>query len=86
MGLFEDLVIMSTAPEGTQRDDRARIFGIKEKSDGTVDVQELFSYGTASTSHMQFEPGFQDDDGYIYFKGRATEYSVYKTRLHWKDQ
>ncbi len=86
----EDLVIMSAAPEGEKRDKRARLFGIKEKSNGSVDVQELYSFGKASSrpysTHMQFEPGFQDDDGFIYFKGRATDHRIYKTKLHWTDQ
>ena len=86
----EDLVIMSAAPEGEKRDQRARLFGIKEKNDTTVDVQELFSFGedlsNPYSTHMQFEPGFQDDDGYIYFQGRSTKNRIYKTKLHWKDR
>ena len=86
----EDLVIMTTAPEGTKRDKRARIFGIKEKSDGNVDVQELYSFGKEESdpysSHMQLVPGFQDDDGYIYFRGRSTKRRIYKMKLHWVDK
>lgn len=86
----EELVIMSAAAEGEKRDKRARLFGIKELKDGSVDVQELLSIGTPfndELSHyVQLTPGYQDDEGYIYFRGRKTEHMIYKMRLEWKDQ
>ena len=86
----EDLVIMATAPEGGKIDKRARVFGIKEKSDGKVDVQELYSFGKEEyapySTHMQLIPEFQDDKGFVYFKGRSTKSRIYKMKLEWKDQ
>ncbi len=86
----EDLVIMSAAAEGEKRDKRARLFGIKELKGGDVDVQELFSIAPGTdreTSHyVQLTPGYQDDDGYIYFRGRETEHMIYKMKLDWVDQ
>ena len=86
----EELVIMSAAAEGEKRDKRARLFGIKELKDGSVDVQELLSIGTPYNDplshYVQLTPGYQDDEGYIYFRGRKTEHMIYKMRLDWKDQ
>ena len=86
----DEIVIMSTAAEKVpkyERDHRPRIFGIKEKEDGTVDVQELLSikniYGE---DYMQLIPEFQDEEGYIYFIGNHTEDSVYKAKLQWNNQ
>ncbi len=93
----KDTIIMSTSAETSSaykesmnRDSRGRIFGIKEKIDGSVDVQELVSIGTLNSGpnahYVQLVPGFQDDDGYIYFRGRETEHQVYKAKLYWKDK
>ncbi len=86
----EELVIMSAAAEGEKRDSRARLFGIKELKDGSVDVQELHSIASSTnraTSHyVQLTPGYQDDEGYIYFRGRETKHMIYKMKLDWKDQ
>jgi hypothetical protein len=85
----DDLLIMNTAAEGEKRDNRGRVFGIKERSDGTVDVQELLSIAPstnrATSQYVQLIPGYQDDDGYIYFRGRETNHMIYKTKLHWRD-
>ncbi len=85
----EDLLLMNAAAEGEKRDKRGRVFGLKEREDGSVDVQELLSISPATdraTSHyVQLVPSFQDDEGYIYFRGRETKHMIYKTKLQWRD-
>jgi hypothetical protein len=85
-----DIVLMPSSAEGKMRDDRGRVFGIKERPDGTVDVQELISFAARSkgplSKYVQWIPGFQDEQGYIYFNGRETWHRIYKTELDWVDQ
>ena len=89
----EDIVLMGASAEGNEnvrRDNRGRLFGIKEKADGSVDVQELMSVSPNSSGplaqYVQIIPALQDDDGYIYLRGRETWHRIYKARLHWVDQ
>ena len=89
----EDVLIMNTSAEGTepfQRDEKSRTFGFKERSDGSVDVQELLAMPSKTpdvhNAYTQLIPNLQDQDGYIYFRGRETAHRTYKMRLHWVDQ
>jgi len=87
----EDLVIMGAAPEGNLRDMQGRVFGIKEKSDGSVQVQELLSLRAKNLKadyqinmFTQLVPLFQDNSGAIYFKTRNLSWSgIYKMKLKW---
>ncbi|MBN2313542.1 MAG: lamin tail domain-containing protein, partial [Sedimentisphaerales bacterium] len=86
----DPLVILGQSAEGAHRDYRGRVFGIKERPDGSVDVQELLSIGStnpevydSNTMFVQLEPMAQDADGYIYFSGRRTHHRSYKTKLTW---
>jgi len=89
----EDLVIMGAAPEGNLRDMQGRVFGIKEKSDGSVQVQELISLRAKNLKadyqinmFTQLVPLFQDNSGAIYFKSRNLNWTgIYKMKLKWKD-
>jgi hypothetical protein len=84
---------MSSSPEGfarfRTRDPRARVFGIKERHDGQVDVQELLTSETWREGYdrARLDPVVQDADGYVYFNGVGTRHgdSVYKSRLIWRD-
>jgi hypothetical protein len=86
----DDVVLMNSAAEGEKRDKRARVFGFKERSDGSVDVQELLSIGTPNSGplshYVQTVPVFQDGEGFIYLQGRETKDRIYKTKLNWIDQ
>jgi len=85
----EEIVLMSTSAEISEnfsRDNHPRIFGIKERKDGTVDIQELLSIENDNKEYTQFIPYFQDEKGFIYFKGRDTKTSAFKTKLQWIDQ
>ncbi len=90
----EDLIIMASAPEGNLRDMQGRIFGIKENSDGSNDVQELISVRPKKprasynvNMFTQLIPLFQDQTGMIYLQSRNLYWpGIYKARLMWKDQ
>ncbi len=86
----EELVLMSASAEGKKRDLHARVFGIKERHDGSVDVQELLlikpKKGSLMPEFVQLTPILQDDEGYIYLRGRETDAMVYKAKLTWIDQ
>lgn len=86
----EDVLLMSTSAEGTEpdlRDHNSRVFGFKERPDGSVDVQELLNMPSRTPGlpnrFTQLIPSLQDGDGYIYFRGRETAHRTYKTRLTW---
>ncbi|WP_243303395.1 hypothetical protein [Geothrix oryzisoli] len=85
----ENVLLMGETPEGLRRDYNGRIFGLKERPDGSCDVQELISFPPATPStdyrYVNWTPVCQDLDGYIYFNGHNTEHNVYKTKLHWID-
>ena len=88
----EDVLIMATAAEGTEpdlRDNNSRLFGFKERADGSVDVQELLNMPSRTPGQpnrfTQMIPGMQDGEGNIYFRGRETMHRTYKTRLNWVD-
>ncbi len=99
----QDIVIMSTSPEGTDpisgeypgiyKDWRGRVFGIKERSDGKCDVQELISVPPKDPHadpkvkrYTQLEPKLQDINNYIYLRCKNVEADgLYKTILIWHD-
>jgi hypothetical protein len=83
----EPISIMATAAEGAWRDDLARVFGFKERPDGTVDVQELLTVEASPeySAYVQLEPVAQGPGGDLYFAGRKTAQSVYRMRLDWVD-
>lgn len=85
----DEIIIMCTSAETSEpfsKDNRPRIFGIKERADGSVDTQELFSLPNIENKpYAQLVPYFQDEEGYIYFRGRHTSKRIYKGKLHWKD-
>jgi hypothetical protein len=93
-GSGEELIIMASAPEGNLRDMQGRIFGIKENSDGSTDVQELISVhpknpGASYSVNMftQLVPLFQDQSGLIYLQSRNLSWpGIYIARLFWRDQ
>jgi hypothetical protein len=89
----DEVFLMSSSPEGfarfRTRDPRARVFGIKERHDGQVDVQELLTSETWREGYdrARLDPVVQDADGNVYFNGMGTRHgdSVYKSRLIWRD-
>ncbi len=88
----EPILILAQAAEGAARDYRGRVFGLKERPDGAVDVQELLSIGSKQpdlynedTMYVQLQPHVQDPSGSIYFTGWATKQRSYQMRLTWND-
>jgi hypothetical protein len=86
----DDLVLLCAAAEGAIRDGRGRVFGIKERADGTCDVQELLSVPSSRTDsrakYVMVEPRVQDAAGYIYLLGRYTAHTIYTASLRWVDR
>lgn len=81
-----NMVVMGAAVEGQLRDWRARVYGISESSDESVEVQELIAVASNDPMNYvamaQLEPKFQDGNGYIYLRGRDTEHvGLWKMRL-----
>lgn len=88
----EDVLLMGTSAEGQEpdlRDYNSRVFGFKERADGSVDVQELLNTSSRTPNthnpYTQLIPKMQDGAGFIYFQGRETPHRAYKTRLNWVD-
>ena len=86
----EKLVLLGGSPEGCLRDYRGRVFGIKECSDSSVDVQELFSMHSVKpdiydedTRYTKLLNFVQSPSGIIYFDGQNTPHKIYKTNLRW---
>ncbi len=89
----EDVLIMATPAEGSEaylRDQNSRVFGFKERSNGSVDIRELMSMPSntpqSPNPYTQLTQAMQDDAGYIYFRGRETGHRAYQMRLNWVDQ
>jgi len=87
----DQVLILSSDAEGHLIDNRPRVFGIKERPDETVDVQELLSTDAATSIYSQFYPYEQDAIGNIYFQTSMMNYSIFKwngiikTTLDWHD-
>jgi hypothetical protein len=85
----DDIALVATAPEGARRDERARIFGIKEVPGSPAIVQELHSLapkiGASGWKYTQLTPLAQDPAGFIYLTGRESEHWRYQMRLFWYD-
>lgn len=85
----DDIALLSTGYEISQYniDNLARIFAVKEKKDGTVEIQEVLC--APAGSFGRFIPVFQDPDGYVYFALRNLNIfpqdQFIKTKLHWED-
>ncbi|MEM7378869.1 MAG: lamin tail domain-containing protein [Pseudomonadota bacterium] len=89
----DDVLLMATNAEGTPdrlRDHNSRVFGFKERADGTVDVQELLLFPSDTPDqpnrYTQLVPGLQDGGGSIYFRGRRTQRRIYRMELDWVDR
>jgi len=71
----DDVVLMSTAPEGSRLDDHGRLFFIKENSNKTVEVEEVLLDpridGEDYFWARQIEPYAQDQNGYLYANSRT---------------
>lgn len=81
----DQLILLSANAEGQIKDNFPRIFGIKERIDGSLDVQELIS-AIGIDSYAQFYPYEQDKEGNIYYRGFNLESDdVYQMRLNWTD-
>jgi hypothetical protein len=87
----DPVLILGQSAEGGHRDNRGRVFGIKELANGKVDIQDLLSIVPAPNAvgpqYVQLEPKAQDPYGNIYFTGalQTTSQRCYKTRLTWVD-
>lgn len=83
----ERISLVATSAEGKRRDERGRVFGLKERTDGTVDVQELLTVESLpeGNPYVQLEPIAQDPLGNVYFEGRMTAQRLYKAALSWRD-
>lgn len=85
----DDVVLINTNAEGQAIDNRPRIFGFKERMDGTVDVQELISLNKASSVYSQMWPFEQDSEGYIYYQNMYLKdylnYGVFRLKMDWED-
>lgn len=83
--------IIGGAAEGQIRDWNARVFAMKENPNGSVQVRELMVLPSANPSQYiwesRIEPIAQDDNGYLYFRGFATNLSglIVAKPLIWVD-
>jgi hypothetical protein len=87
----DSILILGQSAEGGYRDNRGRVFGIKELANGKVDIQDMLSIIPAPDAvgpqYVQLEPKAQDQYGSIYFTGavQTTSQRCYKTKLTWVD-
>lgn len=87
----EDIVIMGTSPEGSIRDMQGRVFGIKELSNKSVEVQELLTVSPKNQNlsydenmFTQLEPLLQDSTGVIYLRTRNVFWDgILKALIQW---
>lgn len=86
----DEVVIMAQTAEGELRDLNNRVFGIRELTNGNVEVKELLvleSYQPdVYVQFAQLEPLLQDNNGYLYFHQRQTEYLTTPVRMEWEIQ
>lgn len=83
------VTLINSNAEGQVIDKRPRIFGIKERVDGSVDLQELISLNNAIDWYSQLWPFEQDSEGNIYYQSLylkdVANYGVFQLKLNWKD-
>jgi hypothetical protein len=80
----DHITLMSTDAEGKILDDKSRIFGFKERIDGTLDVQEVFSV-KSTDKYTQMMPCFQNSEKSIFYWGYYTDWRIHKMELEWND-
>ena len=86
-----NVALLTTGNEISQYniDNRARVFAVKERKDGSPEIQEVLSAPAGIGSFGRFIPIFQDTDGYVYFALRNLyifpHHQFFKTQLHWID-
>jgi len=61
-----DILLMSSNAEGHIKDDKCRVFGLKENTDGNLICQELFSF-PSTTKFTQLMPMSYGLDGNVFF-------------------
>jgi hypothetical protein len=91
--VFDDkgdiITLINSNAEGQTIDKRPRIFGIKERIDGSADLQELISLNNAIDWYSQLWPFDQDSEGNIYYQSLylkdVPNYGVFQLKLNWKD-
>lgn len=83
------VTIIPSNAEGQAIDNHPRIFGVKERADSSVDVQELLSTNRGKGVSSQFYPYEQDAMGNMYFQTyNMNSYSsqgLIQTQLIWND-
>jgi len=86
----DSILLLTTDAEGTMIDNRARIFGVKENPNKTVDVQELISE-EALNKHSRFLVHQQTKNNKIYIsalelaKYQPSTLLLMQATLNWKD-
>ena len=86
-----DLISLVSVEPGAsyRRDERARLFGIKEDVNGDPIVQELGQIEPEQTNPLSFKtqliPKAQDLDGLVYFASVNSAHQRYRARVDWYD-
>jgi hypothetical protein len=80
----DKIELLTTDAEGTVLDDYSRIFGLKEREDGTLDIQELYK-SKGNNRYAQMMPCLQNSDNNIFTFGYYTDWKIHKMELDWKD-
>jgi hypothetical protein len=87
----DKVTVIESNNEGHAIDYRPRVFGVKERIDGSVDIQELLSTDAGISDVSQLYPYEQDALGNMYFQTLGLNPSIYKsddvikTTLTWND-
>jgi len=81
---LDNIMLLSTDAEGKVLDDYSRVFGIKERSDGSLDVQEVLSI-LSTDKYSQLSPLFQNSEKSIFYWGYYTDWKLHKMELYWND-
>lgn len=84
----DQIFLLAASAEGQAIDDRPRLFGIKERVDGSTDVQELLSTNKARSILSVLNPYEQDSKGNIYIEQYLTTElwnETLSTTLLWND-
>jgi len=87
----DKITLISTDCEGEIIDKNSRIFGVKERLDGSVDIQEVFVSNAGISSMSRFYLCPQDSKGNIYLQPNLMNSNLYKwndvikTNINWHD-